>query len=164
MGKNLYSGFSARISVPPLPSGSGLPLSGEVDAGRSEALRIGKSVFRDGVQCKGVSRLYFQAMLQIFLNMEFIRLVIIRQLFIPGVSGDVILIGKERPDTTHLQDAFSPVHDGKFVLAHQCLPGFLIAHPVAAAGATGIAGVVKINGFFAEDSGHFFECAGLFAA
>lgn len=96
--------------------------------------------------------------------MEFICLVIVRQLFVSGMFGDVIFIGEEWPDTTHLKDALSSVHDCKLVLAHQFLSSFLVVHSIAAAGATGIAGVVEINGLLAEHSRHLFQCAGFFAA
>ena len=36
-----------------------------------------------------------------------------------GVLGDVVLVRKERPHTTQLEDTLAAVHDGQFVLAHK---------------------------------------------
>ena len=83
------------------------------------ALRSGKILLCNRIQFKGVCLFQFQAVFQVLFDVELICLVIIRQLFVSGMFGDIILIGEEWPDATHLQDALSAVHDGKFVLAHQ---------------------------------------------
>lgn len=93
--------------------------------------------------------------LQIFFDMECIFLIIIGEFFITRVLCNVKLIREERTHTTDLQDSFATVHDGELILTHQFLAGFLIVETVAAVGATGIAGVIKVDGFLAQDCTHF---------
>ena len=62
----------------------------------------------------GIRRFQFQAVIEIFLDVEHIFLVVVPCQLVVGVLGQIVLVGEERPDTAQLEDALAAVHDGQF--------------------------------------------------
>ena len=56
---------------------------------------------------------------QEFFNVKGVLFVIIRQIFIVRVFGNIVLTGEKRSDTPDLQEAFTAVHHGELVNRHQ---------------------------------------------
>jgi len=63
--------------------------------------------------------LEFQPCGQECFNVKSVLIVRIGSVLEIGVFGDVVLIRKERPHTTQLEDALAAIHNGKLVLTHQ---------------------------------------------
>lgn len=66
----------------------------------------------------------------------------------------IVLLGVERADALHLDDAAAGGHDSQLIHAHQFLAQLLIVQTVGTLGTTGIAFIHGVNGFFAQKPGH----------
>ena len=78
--------------------------------------------------------------------------------------GDIVLVRKERPHTTQLEDTLAAVHDGQFILAHKLFAELLVVERVGGFPPTVLAGVVGVDGLLAQHSGQLLEGGRLLAA
>ena len=99
------------------------------------------------VQLTGTDR---QPCRQEFFNVKGVLFVIIRQIFIVRVLGNIVLVGEKRPDAAYLQKTLAAVHDGQFINGHQILTQLLIILTVGFLGALRDAGIIHVDGLFPQ--------------
>lgn len=63
---------------------------------------------------------------------------------------NIVLIRKERPYASYLQDAFPSVHYRNFVLCHKLLSELLVVQPVGKLSSSCFRGVKAVDGFLTE--------------
>lgn len=98
------------------------------------------------------------------LHVEPVSFVVIGQVFVLRVFGDVELVTEKGPDALHLQNALAAVHDGQLIHIHEGLAQLLIVQRVGGLPAPAFSGVEGVNSLLPQRLGQLFEGATLLAA
>ena len=80
------------------------------------------------------------------------------------MRGNIEFIRDKGAYTAHLQNTFTAVHCGNFVLGHKLLTELLEVQPVGHLASSVFAFIKAVDCFLTQDFGDFFECGFLLAA
>ena len=98
------------------------------------------------------------------LDVKGVFLIVVSQIDVVGVLGDVVLVGQKGPDAPELEDALAAVQDGQLIHAGKLLPQFLIIEGVGQLPPPALAGVERVDGLLAQGSRQLLEGGGLRSA
>ncbi len=91
-----------------------------------------------------------QSLFQELLNIKFILLVIAGSKLVIRMFSQVVLVGKERSDTSKLQDTFAAIHDTEFIDGHQIMAELLVIQGMAFPSAFAFTCIIGIDRLFAQ--------------
>ena len=89
---------------------------------------------------------------------EKVPFVIISRVLIIRVLREIIFVRVEGPHAAELQDAFAPVHDGKFIHGHQVLPQLLVVQRMRLLTSPALTCVERVDRLLAERRVQPFQC------
>lgn len=101
---------------------------------------------------------------EVFLNIEVVLGICIRQILVVRVLGDIKLVRHERTHAAKLQDALTSIEDGKIVYRCKIFAQLLIVEGVGNLSATAFTCVECVDCFLAERLVQFFQRGRLRAA